>query len=51
MWKETANLLTVALIRARGLRSGDCNGLSDPYVKLHLIPGVAKVSLNTRRKC
>jgi Ca2+-dependent lipid-binding protein len=37
------NILTVTLIRARNLRSCDSNGLSDPYVKLHLIPGVAKV--------
>ena len=43
IWREAFNILTVTLIRARCLRSADINGLSDPYVKLHLIPGVAKV--------
>jgi len=43
-WKESTNILSISLIRARNLRSADSNGLSDPYVKLHLIPGVAKAT-------
>lgn len=44
VWKETLNILTITLIRARCLRSADTNGRSDPYVKLHLVPGVAKAT-------
>ncbi len=44
IWKESLNVLTITLLRARNLRSCDSNGLSDPYVKLHIVPGVAKVN-------
>ncbi|CAF0996632.1 unnamed protein product [Adineta steineri] len=44
IWKESLNVLTITLLRARSLRSCDSNGLSDPYVKLHLVPGVAKAT-------
>ena len=44
IWKESLNVLTITLLRARSLRSCDTNGLSDPYVKLHIVPGVAKVN-------
>ncbi|CAF1483114.1 unnamed protein product [Adineta ricciae] len=44
IWKESLNVLTITLLRARNLRSFDSNGLSDPYVKLHLVPGVAKAT-------
>jgi len=46
IWREAFNILTVTLIRARSLRSADSNGLSDPYVKLHIVPGVAKVNID-----
>jgi hypothetical protein len=44
IWRESFNILAITLIRARCLRSADSNGLSDPYVKLHLIPGIAKAT-------
>ena len=35
--------LKIHLISATSLPARDSNGLSDPYVKLHLLPGIAKV--------
>lgn len=29
----------------KGLKSMDSNGLADPYVKLHLLPGASKVNI------
>uniref|UniRef100_T1JK29 Rabphilin n=1 Tax=Strigamia maritima TaxID=126957 RepID=T1JK29_STRMM len=41
--------LHCTIYRARGLRPMDSNGLSDPYVKLHLLPGASKSNkLRTR---
>lgn len=39
--------LKIDLIGATDLPSKDSNGLSDPYVKLHLLPGIAKVLILT----
>lgn len=36
------NALHCTIVRARGLKAMDSNGLSDPYVKLHLLPGASK---------
>ncbi|CAF0740507.1 unnamed protein product [Didymodactylos carnosus] len=44
LYKDSLNILTIRLIRAKHLRSCDSNGLSDPYVKIHLVPGVAKAT-------
>ena len=35
--------LKIHLLSATSLPAFDSNGLSDPYVKLHLLPGIAKV--------
>ena len=37
--------LKIHLIGATSLPACDSNGLSDPYVKLHLLPGIAKVTV------
>lgn len=31
-------------VSQQGLKAMDSNGLADPYVKLHLLPGASKVS-------
>ncbi|XP_007573942.1 double C2-like domain-containing protein alpha [Poecilia formosa] len=36
--------LHCTVLRAKGLKPMDFNGLADPYVKLHLLPGASKVS-------
>ncbi|XP_078484429.1 rabphilin-3A isoform X2 [Ciona intestinalis] len=42
--------LYVTVIRARGLKAMDINGFSDPYVKLHLLPGSKKLGESTKMR-
>ncbi|XP_033120144.1 double C2-like domain-containing protein beta isoform X2 [Anneissia japonica] len=44
LYDAVSNVLHCTIIRARGLRAMDSNGYSDPYVKLHLLPGASKSS-------
>jgi hypothetical protein len=37
--------LNIQLLSAASLLAKDSNGLSDPYVKIHLLPGIAKVNI------
>jgi hypothetical protein len=39
--------LTPSLVSTQGLKPMDHNGLADPYVKLHLLPGASKVRVST----
>lgn len=42
LYDNDNNALNCTVVRARGLKAMDSNGLSDPYVKLHLLPGASK---------
>ncbi|XP_031694468.1 double C2-like domain-containing protein alpha [Anarrhichthys ocellatus] len=42
-YERSSSELHCTVLRAKGLKSMDFNGLSDPYVKLHLLPGACKV--------
>ncbi|XP_061196421.1 rabphilin-3A-like isoform X1 [Saccostrea echinata] len=42
LYDANNNALHCTIVRARGLKAMDSNGLSDPYVKLHLLPGASK---------
>ncbi|KAJ8312998.1 hypothetical protein KUTeg_010371 [Tegillarca granosa] len=42
LYDSVSNALHCTVARARGLKAMDSNGLSDPYVKLHLLPGASK---------
>ncbi|XP_074640425.1 rabphilin-3A-like [Tubulanus polymorphus] len=42
LYDSVNNALHCTIVRARGLKAMDSNGLSDPYVKLHLLPGASK---------
>ncbi|CAJ0941144.1 unnamed protein product, partial [Mesorhabditis belari] len=48
-YKQEQKQIVVHLIRAKNLRAMDKNGFSDPYVKLHLIPGNAKATKLTSK--
>ncbi|XP_035386026.1 rabphilin-3A isoform X2 [Electrophorus electricus] len=42
LYEQEHNSLHCNIIRAKGLKPMDSNGLADPYVKLHLLPGASK---------
>ncbi|KAF7216803.1 rabphilin-3A isoform X1 [Nothobranchius furzeri] len=42
LYEQETHVLQCCIIRAKGLKPMDSNGLADPYVKLHLLPGASK---------
>ncbi|XP_057687943.1 rabphilin-3A-like isoform X2 [Corythoichthys intestinalis] len=42
MYDQESNSLHCSILKAKGLKPMDSNGLADPYVKLHLLPGASK---------
>ncbi|XP_011603154.2 rabphilin-3A [Takifugu rubripes] len=42
LYEQENHTLHCCIIRAKGLKPMDSNGLADPYVKLHLLPGASK---------
>uniref|UniRef100_A0A8C2WC53 Double C2-like domains, alpha n=1 Tax=Cyclopterus lumpus TaxID=8103 RepID=A0A8C2WC53_CYCLU len=53
-YERSSSQLHCTVLRAKGLKSMDFNGLSDPYVKLHLLPGACKANklkTKTIRNC
>uniref|UniRef100_A0A8C9SII9 Double C2 domain alpha n=1 Tax=Scleropages formosus TaxID=113540 RepID=A0A8C9SII9_SCLFO len=54
LYDRSTSSLHCTVFRAKGLKPMDFNGLADPYVKLHLLPGACKANkLKTRtvRNC
>uniref|UniRef100_A0A3B3ZU51 C2 domain-containing protein n=1 Tax=Periophthalmus magnuspinnatus TaxID=409849 RepID=A0A3B3ZU51_9GOBI len=49
LYEQFSSQLHCTVLRAKGLKPMDFNGLADPYVKLHLLPGACKANkLKTR---
>ncbi|KAM3874234.1 rabphilin-3A [Diretmus argenteus] len=42
LYEPENNALHCCIVKAKGLKPMDSNGLADPYVKLHLLPGASK---------
>ncbi|XP_060700118.1 rabphilin-3A-like [Hemiscyllium ocellatum] len=42
IYDQVNNALHCTIIKAKGLKPMDSNGLADPYVKIHLLPGASK---------
>uniref|UniRef100_A0A3P8SZH6 Rabphilin 3A n=1 Tax=Amphiprion percula TaxID=161767 RepID=A0A3P8SZH6_AMPPE len=49
-YEQESNSLHCSILKAKGLKPMDSNGLADPYVKLHLLPGASKQSNKLRTK-
>uniref|UniRef100_A0A3P9HZD3 C2 domain-containing protein n=1 Tax=Oryzias latipes TaxID=8090 RepID=A0A3P9HZD3_ORYLA len=47
LYERATSSLHCTVLRAKGLKPMDFNGLADPYVKLHLLPGACKIVRNT----
>lgn len=44
LFDQDNNCLHCTIHKAKGLKAMDSNGLADPYVKLHLLPGASKAN-------
>ncbi|KAM7370832.1 hypothetical protein PAMP_010347 [Pampus punctatissimus] len=44
LYERATSSLHCTVLRAKGLKPMDFNGLADPYVKLHLLPGACKAN-------
>ncbi|XP_063555623.1 double C2-like domain-containing protein alpha [Gorilla gorilla gorilla] len=49
LYDRASCTLHCSILRAKGLKPMDFNGLADPYVKLHLLPGACNVTTASSR--